>query len=505
MIYKNSEKNIKKRKEGNMKKKINKKEIALFILLLLFITSQILPKEVNNLDEMWNFNFANCMANGLIPYRDFNIIQGPFLPALCSIFLRIFGKEMLVMRILAIILDTIILFMVYKIMSTLKIKEYLKYITLIILAIIMSNYFTIDYNWATLLTILIILNIELKEKNKPKANFKKDFLVGIIAGIAITLKQTTGILIALATIGYSLFAVRNKEDFKQFIKSALNRLLGVLLVVLLMVIYLAVHGAWHDFIDYAILGITTFSNQISYLERLIKNKSILIRILSLLPIINLILGYLFVKKKDSKMLTLFIFSIASLVLVYPIADESHFVLAIVPTLISFMYLIHLWAEKIQIPKKEEIITQCFLETFIVIMSIVSFIYGINSYTKQNINLELNHFKYLPMSQDSIDSVKRVGEYIQSQEKEVILLDATAAYYTIPINQYHKNYDMFLKGNLGSRGEEGQIENLKNLQNTQILIMNDAYNRNWQNPEKVREYIQANKTKIGEIGIFDIYE
>lgn len=488
-----------------MKKKIDKKEMAVFILLLLFIASQILPREINNLDEMWNFNFANCMANGLIPYRDFNIIQGPFLPALCSIFLRIFGKEMIVMRVLAIILDTIVLFMVYKVMSTLKIKEYLKYITLIILVMIMKNYFTIDYNWATILILLIILKIELEEKNKPKANFKKDFLVGIIAGIAITLKQTTGLLIALAAIGYSILAVRNKEDFKQFIKSALSRLLGVLLVVLCMVTYLVIHEAWDDFIDYAILGITTFSNQISYLERLIKNKNILIRILSLLPIINLILGYLFVKKNDSKMLTLFTFSIVSLVLVYPIADESHFVLAIVPTLISFIYLIHLWAEKIQIPKKEKIITQCFLETFVVIMAMVSFFYGINSYKKQNINLTLNHFKYLPMSQDNIDSVKRVEEYIQSQEKEVILLDATAAYYMIPIDQYHKNYDMFLKGNLGSKGEDGQIEKLKNLQNTQILIMNDAYNRNWQNPEKVRKYIQANKTKIGEIGIFDIYE
>lgn len=488
-----------------MKKKIDKKEMAVFILLLLFIASQILPREINNLDEMWNFNFANCMANGLIPYRDFNIIQGPFLPALCSIFLRIFGKEMIVMRVLAIILDTIVLFTVYKVMSTLKIKEYLKYITLIILVMIMKNYFTIDYNWATILILLIILKIELEEKNKPKANFKKDFLVGIIAGIAITLKQTTGLLIALAAIGYSILTVRNKEDFKQFIKSALSRLLGVLLVVLCMVTYLVIHEAWNDFIDYAILGITTFSNQISYLERLIKNKNILVRILSLLPIINLILGYLFVKKNDSKMLTLFTFSIVSLVLVYPIADESHFVLAIVPTLISFIYLIHLWAEKIQIPKKEEIITQCFLETFVVIMAMVSFIYGINSYKKQNINLTLNHFKYLPMSQDSIDSVKRVEEYIQSQEKDVILLDATAAYYMIPIDQYHKNYDMFLKGNLGSKGEDGQIEKLKNLQNTQILIMNDAYNRNWQNPEKVRKYIQANKTKIGEIGIFDIYE
>lgn len=64
------------------------------------------------------------------------------------------------------------------------------------------------------------------------------------------------------------------------------------------------------------------------------------------------------------------------------------------------------------------------------MTMVSFIYGINSYTKLNINLELNHFKYLPMSKDSIDAVKRV--YTKSRKK-VILLDTTTAYYMIPID------------------------------------------------------------------------
>ena len=34
---------------------------------------------------------------------------------------------------------------------------------------------------------------------------------------------------------------------------------------------------------------------------------------------------------------------------------------------------------------------------------------------------------------------------------------------------------------------------------------DQYSRNWQNPEKVREYIIENIDKIGEIDTFDIYE
>ena len=110
-----------------------------------------------------------------------------------------------------------------------------------------------------------------------------------------------------------------------------------------------------------------------------------------------------------------------------------------------------------------------------------------------------------MSANSISSVKEIEDYIMSQQEKVIILDATAALYMIPIDKYNKNYDMFLKGNLGSKGEEGQIENLKKSRNIKVLIMNSNYQRNWQNPEKVRKYIQSEMNKIGEIGIFDLYE
>ena len=97
------------------------------------------------------------------------------------------------------------------------------------------------------------------------------------------------------------------------------------------------------------------------------------------------------------------------------------------------------------------------------------------------------------------------EYIQKQNKNVYILDATAAIYTIPINQYTKNYDMFNKGNLGADGEEGIIEDLQEKENYIVLIKNEQYSSNWQNPEKVRKYIIENMNKMGEIDAFDIYE
>lgn len=46
-----------------MKKKVNIKVMFIFLIVCLFIASEILPKNVNNLDEIWNFNFARCISN----------------------------------------------------------------------------------------------------------------------------------------------------------------------------------------------------------------------------------------------------------------------------------------------------------------------------------------------------------------------------------------------------------------------------------------------------------
>lgn len=486
-----------------MKRKVNFIEIAIFTAIALFITSQVLPKEVNNLDEIWNFNFANCIANGLVPYKDFNIIQGPLTPLICSMFLKIFGQEMIVMRFIAIIVDSIVLFMVYKIMSNLQIKQYLKYVILIILAYIAKPYFTIDYNWMTLLNVLIIIYIEIKQKDEKK--LQNHVLIGFIAGISITIKQTVGLVIAMGTIGYKIFEVRSIDDFKSFMKIAIIRAIGVIISPLAFVLILFKLGAINEYVDYCILGVATFSNRISYLDGLIKSSNIIIRVLSvILPIVYLSLAYMYKIKQKKEMLILLIFSVIQLILIYPISDESHFIVAIPPTLISIGYILNIISEKINVPQKEEIIVVTFLESLIIVVSIWYLVVGQADYNSKNKNMELQHFKYLPMSQNGIESVKEIEEFIESQKNQVIILDATAALYMIPINRYNKNYDMFLNGNLGSRGEEGQIEDLKNIQEKTVLIMNDNYRRNWQNPENVRKYIKKEMTKTGEIGIFDIY-
>ena len=484
-------------------RKINKKNIYIFLAICIFIVSQILTKEVNNLDELWNFNFARIMSDGLVPYRDFNMILGPLTPFICSIFLKIFGQELVVTRILTVILDAITIFTFYKIMEKLQIKDFIKYTILIIGTYIVKNFFAFDYNWAIVLLCGIIIYLEIdKEKT-----WKQNLLIGILIGLTITVKQTVGIVIAFGTIGYRLLEVRNKQDFKTFLKYVGYRLIGFGIVGVTFVLILFFTGALKYYIDYCILGIATFTNKVSYME-LIKSSNLIIRFLSLVPIIIiLLLGYMYIKKNKREALVLLVYSTIMMILVYPISDESHFVLGIYGIVISIAYLINILAIKIDIPKKEEIFVSSFLKCAIIITAIVCLLFGIEKLNSKdiNINLELEHFKYLPLSTQSINNIKQVEEFIETQEKKVYILDSDAVLYMIPIDRYNKNYDMFNLGNLGSKGEEGQIENLENTTDKIILIKNKHYKLNWQTPTKVIDYVRNNMIKTGEIYIFDIYE
>lgn len=498
-----------------MKKKTKENIFKVFVIILFFISifSIIMPRALGNYDELWNFNFANQMANGLIPYKDFNMIQTPLMPMVCSIFLKIFGQELIVMRVLAVILNLMIFYVSYKILSYLKVSKPLILGTLISIFLLLQKYMYIDYNLGLLLILLLIIYLELrKTTQKLELHIKYDILIGILSGLCFTLKQSIGMVAIIAIVGYQILKVKNKNDLILFIKIALFRALGALIPIGILIIYLICNNALKDFISYAILGIGTFSNNIPY-TRLIFGKNKITFVLSILVPILLIIMLIITLVKRRKVVTIFtVFSLTSFLLVFPISDEIHFYIGIVPILIYISYLISRFLRGINWKnrKKKKYI---FLRTFLSCVIILSSIYFGYMNIKKNIdyfrNMDtqtlMNGYKYITMSEYTKKKIEVVDSFILSQNKPVYILDAEAVLFRIPINQYYKDYDMFLKGNLGKDGEEGQIQKLEADDNKIILIRKDTIKRNWQNPEEVRKYVKENYTKVGSISIFDIYE
>lgn len=496
------------------KEKIGK--LLLAIVTFGMILSIVILKPIGNLDELWNYNFARNVANGLIPYRDFNMVIMPLLPLISGFIIKITADQLIVMRIIAAIICSAILIMIYIIFNKLNIKKEISIIFTFIIGYLLKDYYCLDYNYTTLFITLLIVYKEIKNFQKDnifiKYNLKEDLLLGILAGVTITLKQTTGMMITIALLGNKLLFVKNKKELIKYLKSFIYRLIGVFIPVLIILIYLLCNNAVNACIDYTIKGIKEFSNFISY-KNLIKFN--LIGIISILVPISFVYFWCktIIAEKDKKIYFLLVYGMAMFGIVFPISDKIHFLIGATPTIILILYelynIINILCKKILKNKKVlRKIISCiiiFISVVIILYTIFFEIKNIYRYIKMNDKYStLNHYRYITITETLEKQIEEVDTYILNSNKEVKILDSSAALYMIPIDRYNKDYDMLNKGNFGLNGDERIIEKIDKEIN-QYFVLKDSYKRNWQTPWKIIEHVKNSKEKIGEIKIFDIYQ
>ena len=154
--------------------------IAIIIGFMLIISANVFIQQLSNLDEIWIYNFGRCIINGLLPYKDFSIIITPLFAYISAGFLKLFGDEMIVLRVGEVIQTTLLLFMMYKILERLKVNRGASLLCTLGIYYIYSSTFCFDYNWAVLLIALVVLYIELKDEEIVLFSFKKDLMLGIL-------------------------------------------------------------------------------------------------------------------------------------------------------------------------------------------------------------------------------------------------------------------------------------------------------------------------------------
>ena len=502
------------------------KDFILFIFIAVMVFSIIAINPISNLDEIWNYNTARAIAQNLIPYKDISMITTPLLPMITSLFLKLIANEVIVSRVLASVLWGGVLFSIFKILKLLIKEENTCLIITALLGLLFRDCYCIDYNILSLMFSLIILYIELKNIDKPHfENNKTDFLIGILAGLTVCTKQSIGAILAIIVVGYKIIFVQNKKEFIEYLKTAFKRIIGILIPMILVFIYLIATNSLQDFINYAVLGISTFSNKIPYAQ-LMNNDKKEIQILSrIMPFILLAMAVLTIvlqnkKKKenigniDNKILTMLIYSLSTIIIMYPISDEIHFLIAGTITFIGLAYILYLLGiaiyNKINLQSKKKIykITSLLISIILIAFIAVRGIENITEYIKQEKNETIEHYKNIQISEYLQERINEIDNFILEQEKEnkkVYILDAEAAIYMIPINNYNKDYDMFLKGNIGKDGQEGQIQKIKQKETNEIILIRKRnLQSNWQTPTEVVNYVRENLEFMGEVSIYEVY-
>ena len=402
-------------------------------------------------------------------------------------------------------------------------------------------------------------NLILNDKNQILFNIKQ----GILAGLAVCTKQSIGFFVAIATVIYPFLEINVSKKEKIFSKQKMKqvgfRICGIAIPGILLVLYLSVTGAWNDFISYAVKGISTFSNSIPY-NMLYKENTIIEILARILPFaigleILLILIF-FIKdlKKareinelnnvEGKGLTsdfksiikiLTVYSLPMLIVIYPISDRIHFLIGSLMTWLEIFFIVFCVIKKLIYTRKSgnkeldsgktkfnkissKILSfnwSFIFKSIIMVIGILIFDFillvtcnNLAIYMQEDLNQDVLHYHGIEISENLKERMKAIEEFTakkESQGKKVYILDAEAAVYNIPIEKYTKNYDMFLKGNIGKDGEEGIIDKIKsNSENVIYLIKQDGYSLNWQIPTKVIDYVKNNFKKIENVDIFTAY-
>lgn len=139
--------------------------------------------------------------------------------------------------------------------------------------------------------------------------------------------------------------------------------------------------------------------------------------------------------------------------------------------------------------------------FIIFFAVLNSAADPNEYTLSN----LKNYEGIPLTYSMQKRISTMDEYIEQRKGEgykVYIADESAAAYTIPLDEYNKNWDMLLVGNVGLNSIEDLIASSEPCL---YLVMYDESSLGMQAHYELINFIKENYNFIGEVLYFDVYE
>lgn len=456
----------------------------LFILLIGFL---VFLKPFGSGDELWNYNFARNIVGGNIPYKDFSIVQTPLSCYVSAAFMLLLGDGLFTFRVVTYILFISMAILIFHLCGQLTRNKTVAFFATLFVMSAHFLTFIYNYNYLTALVILVILDLEIKESESTGLNL----VIGFLVGITILIKQNTGAFICIANFLICLRHCVKKPESKMVY---VGRTIVSVVPFCMYAIYLWLCGAITDFYDYAIAGISTFTHRFTLLDFFVESSffvpyALLIVIMYVMSIKKII------RKGTDFQISALLFSIAWTSIIYPLADASHVLLVLFSVVPLFMA-----CYSFEYIKKKEIVYASIL-----CVSTMFFLLTMSLPITAKFHLsDLNNYNGLIMEKETEDAIIIVDSYIEQKQKEgykVRIADVSAAAYRIPLNEYEKNWDMLLVGNIGSATVEDLIQSD---QPTLYLVMKDDSNYKLQDHYELIDYIKKHYSCVDQIAGFNVY-
>lgn len=472
--------------------------ILVAIILLIIMISDVYKFKINNNDELINFLNTYKMANGLIIYKDTNVIITPLFFYIGKILLILFGQNFVVYRTYNLILTTILYFLTYKILRELKVGKKLSLFYTVMIVAFTSDIKQAGANYNVLAYCIFELGLLLELKMK-RGN-KKNIVQGVILFLVFLANQklAVGYFIALC-----IYNISNKN-----IKDLAKQLITAAFILVIYLAYLYCQENLYNFIDYTVLGIGEFKSNKALDSYFIQDVIYILLILLTLTIYIMCIITAKDKEKKKTYKLLIIFSSCALILTIPILNYYHLVLSSILMMTSLLYMANNIIEEFMKEKNVNILITISTLIFIFIIGIKGILEVTGYAIILNYGDKNSPFFGTATSRELSEEIEKVSEYIQNNDKDTIVFSTFAPFYSIQLNDLdNKVYDWPLRGNLGKEGEDGLIKQVQELENTQILLYesDDRSAEIYQFAYKVVDYIKENMEYVGKIESFDIYQ
>lgn len=405
-------------------------------------------------DELFNYGFAKNILDGLIPYKDFNMIIPPLFTYLLAFILDILGKKLIVYHIVIAIFITIITYLSSKNIG--KVASIPLYIILLI-------YPYTGYNMFCLFLLFILLNVK-----ESKYSY---IIEAILISCMFLSKQSLGLLVIPSLI----YSKQRKKTF-----------LIYLVVICLFLLYLLINNSIYQFFDYGLFGMFDFADKngtgINFLF-----------IVECFIIISLI--YLVIKTKRKDIFYILMFQVITL----PIVNYCHFFISFAPVLYLIYLKIHHKLYLI-IPSIALIASFFVFYNIFLIKDDIPYLepYKVQNFMEGRVASRITS-SYIFKIKEIIDEKEEYRPYILGLFSYLIKLNND-----MPITKY----DLINDGNMGYQGSKKYIEEIDNYCKKEkcLFVINDEENKSRinQTNHEILDYVQENYIKQYSSNIFSIY-
>ena len=476
--------------EEEMWTKVKRIKSVFPYLFFIYISLFVFCSQIGG-DELWNYNFARNICEGGTPYVDFSILQTPLSAYISAFFLAVFGKKLIVFRVMSAILLVSTASMLYKICVKISKEKNLAFILTIIIESLSLIVWIYNYNNLIVFLVLVIFYLDLIKIEK---NIKNDIFIGLIIGCCVLIKQSTGGLLLVANIVICIYDIvfEKKDKLRVWVRLGTSMIPGVLFII-----YLLITGSLWAIWDYAVRGVGEFKHLYTILE-LMESTSFGM-ILGIFPFMVIVLSSLSIFRNTSNIsrrdhIMVLVFCILGGIVAYPLTDFSHLLAACVPYVICFVCCLNYKMSKLgNILGVAEAIFLGLIITYAMVPDSEKYVIS-----------NLKYFQGIPIHIELAEAIEEVDNYIISKDAEnvnVLIADDSAVAYMIPLGRYNKDFDMLLVGNLGSQ----TIDDLLNQdEKTIYLVRRDETDMGAQNHFELIHKIKNTYIKIGEVQHFDAY-